>query len=176
MSYIAPPYGANQSQAREGQGPSPSSTIRTGKWASSRPAVRSTGEGHDDAMQRKMPPYMSNKPRLARTVTFNSAPDDISGSETATLDTKTQLEQHLEHESSSQHCSSLSILNLVRKGTVTHKRGTRIPSETSELSSIVDLPEALHEKKEYSRSKTGKEEIPGKTNAITYLNAEIFRI
>jgi hypothetical protein len=151
------------------------------------------GEGHDDAMQRKMPPYKLDKRRLTRTVTFNPAPDetsgnetfdpapdeiswsetfdpahdeiswsetfdpapdDISGSDTATLDTKTPLEQHLEHESSSQHCSSLYVLNVVRKGTFTPKSGTRIPGEISEPNSTVDLPKALHEKKEYSRSKT----------------------
>jgi hypothetical protein len=114
------------------------------------------GKGHDDAMQRKMPPYRLDKPSLTRTVTFNPAPDETSGSETATLDTKTPLEQHLEHESSGQHCSSLHVLNLVREGTVTHKRGTCTPGEISELSNIVDLLEALHEKKEYSRSKTEK--------------------
>jgi hypothetical protein len=40
--------------------------------------------------------------------------------------------------------------------TATHKRGTGIPGKISELINNVDLPEALHEKKEYSRSKTEK--------------------
>ena len=86
-------------------------------------------------------------------MTFNPAPDVTSGSETATLDTETPLEQHLEQESSGQQCSSLAVLNLIRKDTFTHKRGTRIPGKISERSNTVDLPETLHGKKEYSRSK-----------------------
>jgi hypothetical protein len=130
--------------------------MRSSKWGSSRSAVRSAGEAHDNAIHHKMPPYMPDKPSLTRTVTFNPAPDVTSGSETATLDTETPLEQHLEQESSGQQCFSLAVLNLVRKDTFTHKRGTRIPRKISERSNTVDLPETLHEKKEYSRSKTEK--------------------
>ena len=82
----------------------------------------------------------------------------ISGSETATLNTEAPQEQHLEQESSGQQHSNLTVLNLVRKDTCTftHKRGTRLPGKMGEPSNTVDLPEALHEKKEYSRSKTEK--------------------
>ena len=88
----------------------------------------------------QMPPYRPDKPRLTRAVTFDPAPDNISGSETVTLDTKTPLEQQLEHESSSQSCSSLSVLNLVQKGTFT-PNDKRIPGVISEPNSTVDLPE-----------------------------------
>jgi hypothetical protein len=76
-----------------------------------------------------------------------------SGSETATVNTEEPLEQHLEQESSGQQCSGLAILNLVRNETFTHTRDTRLPGKL-ERRDTVDLP--LHEKKEYSRSKTEK--------------------
>jgi hypothetical protein len=106
------------------------------------------GEGHDDAMQRKMPSNRLDKPRLTRAVTFNPAPNETSRSKTATLDTNTLLEQQQEHES-----SSLTVL--VQKGTFT-PIDERIPGEISESRSTVNLPESLHEKKGYSRSKTEK--------------------
>jgi hypothetical protein len=124
-------------------------------WSLNRSAVGSADEIHGDAIQHEMPPYRSDTPSLTRTVTFNPAPDMTSGSKTATIDIETPLEQHLEHESYGQQCSSLAVLNLVRKDTFTHTRGTRIPGKFKELD-IVDLPEPLHEKKEYSRSKTEK--------------------
>ena len=100
-----------------------------------------------------MPPCRPNRPSLTRTVTFSPAPDITSGSETATIDTEEPLEQHLEQESSGQQCPGLAVLNLVRNETFTHTRDTRVPGK-SERRDTVDLP--LHEKKEYSRSKTEK--------------------
>ena len=142
-------------QNGEGQVPSLNSTMRACIQASSCTTVRSASELRIDAMQHDMPTYRSSGPVLKRTVTFSPAPDMTAGSETTTVDTEESMGQQLEQEGSEQQRPGLAVLNLVRSETVTRSPGTAVPG-VAEMRDTCTVHLPLHEKKEYSRSKTEK--------------------